>query len=107
MAAAHDLNRLVSQEDLDADLRKKALALHEDTQDMRWVMSSPRGVRFVQWLLDQTRCEAPQRSAASVEELNFEAGRRLVGALLKERMFAQAPQGYIAMLTSIIEGNGK
>lgn len=102
-----DLNRLVTQDDLDAETRKKALAAHEETQDMRWIMSSPRGIRFVQWLLDQTRCEVPQRSAATAEEMNFEAGRRLVGALLKERIFAQAPLGYIAMLTNIVEGNSK
>lgn len=102
-----DINRQITQEEIDAEVRRKALAAHEDTQDMRWIMSSPKGIRFVQWLLDQTRCETPQRSAATAEEMNFEAGRRLVGALLKERVFAQAPQGYIAMLTNMIEGNGK
>lgn len=83
--------------------RAKALADQANadrtlTEDLRWLMSSPRGRRFMWWLLSQTGLYRPSfNNSGSVTAFN--EGQRNVGLAVLGHVTDRCHDRYLEMLT--------
>ncbi|CAB4161432.1 hypothetical protein UFOVP728_49 [uncultured Caudovirales phage] len=67
-------------------------------EDVRWLMSSPRGRRLVWWLLG--KCGVNRTSFNnSGSVMAFNEGQRNIGLLLQGEVIEASPEAYMTMLT--------
>lgn len=67
-------------------------------EDVRWLMSSPRGRRLVWWLLG--KCGVNRTSFNnSGSVMAFNEGQRNIGLLLQAEVIEASPEAYMTMLT--------
>jgi hypothetical protein len=67
-------------------------------EDVRWLMSSPRGRRLVWWLL--AKCGVSRTSFNnSGSVMAFNEGQRNIGLLLQAEVLDASPEAYMTMLT--------
>lgn len=71
--------------------------------DIGWLMSEPRGRRFMAWLLDQ--CGMDKLSWTGNSETFFREGCRNIGIQLKVKIDEIGPELYIKMLSETLERN--
>lgn len=82
---------------------QRALKQHEKAKeqqrvaDMKWIMSDPRGRRFMFALLDQ-RCIVFSRSYTGSSETYLREGRRAVGIELMEELQEKFSDQYVTMV---------
>ena len=96
-------------EDHDSEAQNEALKVKTEnekrthSQDMQWLMSSPRGRRLVWWLLDKAGVNRTSYSNSG-SAMAFNEGQRNMGLLLQAHVLEAAPDRFMEMLT---EGRGK
>ncbi len=67
-------------------------------EDVRWLMSSPRGRRLVWWLL--SKCGVNRTSFNnSGSVMAFNEGQRNIGLLLQAEVIDASPDAFMTMLT--------
>lgn len=76
-----------------------------NTNDLGFIMSDPRGRRWMMWLMDQ--CGMDKISFTGNSETFFREGARNVGLMLKTRIDEISPDLYITMLQEQIERSKK
>ena len=98
MAAEHDpldddANQAVRQDAQD----KRELRDSVDDADLRWILASKKGRRFIFNLLDHG---GTLRSSFNTNALTmaFQEGRRFESAALTERIFRLSPESYLTMI---------
>lgn len=86
-------------EALDAQQRAKAdNARKTHVEDIKWLMSSPRGRRLVWWLL--AKCGVNRTSFNnSGSVMAFNEGQRNIGLLLQAEVLDTSPEAYMTMLS--------
>lgn len=94
---AADKEQLAEAKRKDRDNAKTVLG------DINWLMSEPRGRRFVAWFLGQ--CGMDKLSFTGNSETFFREGNRNMGIMLKSRIDEVAPEMYIKMLVETLERN--
>ena len=96
-------------DDHDSEAQNEALKVKTEnekrthSQDMQWLMSSPRGRRLVWWLLDKAGVNRTSYSNSG-SAMAFNEGQRNMGLLLQAHVLEAAPDRFMEMLT---EGRGK
>lgn len=66
-------------------------------EDVRWMMSSPRGRRLVWWLLAKTGINRTSfNNSGSV--MAFNEGQRNIGLMLQAEVLEASPDAYMTML---------
>ena len=91
-------------EDVNAALAvKTANAQRTHAEDLKWLMSSPRGRRITWWLLEKAGVNRTSfNNSGSV--MAFNEGQRNMGLMLQAQVLDAAPDRYFEMLT---EGRSK
>lgn len=96
-------------------LRRKAereakSAEDELCEDIKWLMSSPRGRRLMHWILGKagimrtTFLETPDRSGHLALAMAHEEGRKQIGYELFARVNALCPELYVKMMKEKSDG---
>lgn len=85
-------------EALDAQRKAQAdNARRTHVEDVKWLMSSPRGRRLVWWLL--AKCGVNRTSFNnSGSVMAFNEGQRNIGLVLQAEVLDAAPEAYVTML---------
>jgi len=89
------------EDDDAANTRQKAEAenrakTHED--DIKWLMSSPRGRRLSWWILEKAGVNRTSFSNSG-SVMAFNEGQRNMGLMLQAEIIGLAPERYMEMLT--------
>lgn len=91
-----DLDEGASDEEL-AQRKKAANAERTAIEDIKWLMSSPRGRRIFWWLLDIAGVF--RTSFPCDANMAFREGGRNIGLQLQAKVVDHCPDEYIATLT--------
>lgn len=88
---------------IDDDAQAEAFKQRQDdarktfVEDIRWLMSSPRGRRLVWWLLG--KCGVNRTSFNnSGSVMAFNEGQRNIGLMLQAEVLESSPESYMTML---------
>ncbi len=79
-----------------AQRQKIENAIKTATDDIKWLMSSPRGRRIIWWLLDIAGVH--RTSAPCDAGMAFREGGRNIGLQVHARVIEHCPDAYIQML---------
>jgi hypothetical protein len=91
--AYEDDEAINARQKVEAENRAKT---HED--DIKWLMSSPRGRRLSWWLLEKAGVNRTSfNHSGSV--MAFNEGQRNMGLMLQAEILGMAPERYMEMLT--------
>lgn len=81
----------------DAIKQKADNARKTFVEDVRWLMSSPRGRRLVWWLLSKSGVSRTSfNNSGSV--MAFNEGQRNIGLMLQAEVLEASPDAYMTML---------
>lgn len=68
-------------------------------EDVKWLVSSPRGRRLVWWLLEKAGVSRTSFNSAGKSELMwFSEGQRNMGLMLQAQVLEHAPNAYMTMI---------
>lgn len=96
----------MTQQPLDEDTEAHGEALKQKAEnarrtfveDVKWLMSSPRGRRLVWWLLGKSGVNRTSfNNSGSV--MAFNEGQRNIGLMLQAEVLDASPDAYMTMLT--------
>lgn len=96
----------MAQQLLDDDTEAQSEALKQKqenarktfVEDVKWLMSSPRGRRLVWWLLGKSGVNRTSfNNSGSV--MAFNEGQRNIGLMLQAEVLDASPDAYMTMLT--------
>lgn len=96
-------------DDHDSEAQNEALKVKTENEqrthieDVKWLMSSPRGRRLTWWLLEKAGVNRTSFSNSG-SVMAFNEGQRNVGLVLQAHVLEAAPERFMEMLT---EGRGK
>lgn len=87
-----------TQEQSEALRLKTENARKTFVEDVKWLMSSPRGRRLVWWLLSKSGVNRTSfNNSGSV--MAFNEGQRNIGLMLQAEVLDASPDAYMTMLT--------
>lgn len=66
-------------------------------EDVKWLMSSPRGRRLAWWLLDKAGVNRTSFNNSG-SAMAFNEGQRNIGLMLQAQIIEQSPDAYMTML---------
>lgn len=82
----------------EAQRQKAENARRTFVEDIKWLMSSPRGRRIVWWLLEKAGVNRTSfNNSGSV--MAFNEGQRNMGLMLQAQVVELSPEAYMTMLT--------
>lgn len=76
---------------------KRRLAAYNRVEDLRWLMATPRGRRFIYQLLERTGLRKEPMTGNSQTFYNL--GALAIGRELEGEIFAYASEQYLLMIT--------
>lgn len=86
------------EEQSEAQRQKAENARRTFHEDIKWLMSSPRGRRIAWWLLEKAGVNRTSfNNSGSV--MAFNEGQRNIGLMVQAQIIELAPEAYMTMLT--------
>lgn len=86
---------------------KARVRLRDDqaTEDVRWILSTRQGRRFVWKILERSRIHALSFDEESARKSDFNEGKRSIGNQLLAELMSIRPDAYIEMMKESEEDN--